>query len=164
MRNYGIQSNYNAHFPGVNGKMSEFHAIVGLHNLRRIDTLLAERQRRARAFRQKIENDTSFRVSSWPEAVVHAFKDFTILTPEKAGDGSRDRIMQYLGDHGVETRAYFYPPVHEQTYFSRFATRALPKTERLARRVITLPFYATLTDEQMNYMVEQLQDAEKELA
>ena len=52
MRNYGIQSNYNAHFPGVNGKMSEFHAIVGLHNLRRIDTLLAERQRRARAFRR----------------------------------------------------------------------------------------------------------------
>jgi dTDP-4-amino-4,6-dideoxygalactose transaminase len=164
MRNYGIHSNYNAHFPGVNGKMSEFHAIVGLHNLRRIDTLLAERQRKARTFRAKIENNTGFRLSSWPENVVHTFKDFTILVPEKAPAGTRDRIMQYLGEQGVETRAYFYPPVHQQTYFSRFATRELPKTESLGRRVITLPFYTTLTDEQMNYTVEMLQQAEKEAA
>src|ERR1019366_338343 len=39
MRNYGVLSNYDAHFPGLNGKMSEFHAIVGLHNLRRVDSL-----------------------------------------------------------------------------------------------------------------------------
>src|ERR1700722_15459977 len=66
MRNYGIESNYNAHFPGMNGKMSEFHAIVGLHNLRRIDSLLAERQSRARRFRNKIESATHFGLSCWP--------------------------------------------------------------------------------------------------
>src|SRR5215831_15259064 len=36
MRNYGVLSNYNAHFPGMNGKMSEFHAIIGLYNLARL--------------------------------------------------------------------------------------------------------------------------------
>jgi dTDP-4-amino-4,6-dideoxygalactose transaminase len=163
MRNYGIQSNYNAQYAGVNGKMSEFHAIVGLHNLRRIDTLLSARQSRARSFRDKIESSTSFRLASWPDGVVHTFKDFTVLTPGVPGDGRRERIMQFLGDRGVETRAYFYPPVHEQTYFKAYATRPLPKTECLSRRVITLPFYTTLTDEQMNYMVETLKQADKEV-
>src|ERR1035441_3681500 len=55
MRNYGVLANYDAHFPGLNGKMSEFHAIVGLYNLRRVEQLLAARQERARCFRKKIE-------------------------------------------------------------------------------------------------------------
>src|SRR5207302_6785338 len=86
MRNYGISSNYNAHFAGANGKMSEFHAIVGLHNLRRVEHLLAERHTRARKFRTKIESATRFHLSSWPQHVVHTFKDFTILLPEGTPD------------------------------------------------------------------------------
>jgi dTDP-4-amino-4,6-dideoxygalactose transaminase len=163
MRNYGVLSNYNAHFPGLNGKMSEFHAVVGLHNLRRLDLLLRARQDRAKCFRRKIERQTQFRVTSWPEGVVHTFKDFTVLVPEVAREGYRDGIMRFMADRGVETRAYFYPAVHEQAYFTGYATRSLPRTERLSRRVITLPFFTTITEEEMDYIVLTLQEAEKEL-
>lgn len=163
MRNYGVLANYDAHFPGLNGKMSEFHAIVGLHNLRRLDSLLTARQERAKCFRRQIESRTSFRGTSWPEGVVHTFKDFTVLTPENVEDGYRDRIMRFVADRGVETRAYFYPAVHEQAYFAGYATRPLPQTERLSRRVITLPFFTTITEEEMDYIVSTLQEAEKEL-
>jgi len=162
MRNYGIQSNYNAHFPGMNGKMSEFHAIVGLKNLSRIDRLLADRQVRARCFREKIARRTSFQPSCWPEGIQHTFKDLTILVPG-GEDGRRDRIIEFLAGQGVETRAYFYPPVHEQAYFAGFTDRPLPKTERLARQVITLPFYTTITDEEIDYIVDTLGQAEKEI-
>jgi dTDP-4-amino-4,6-dideoxygalactose transaminase len=163
MRNYGVLANYDAHFPGLNGKMSEFHAIVGLHNLRRVDSLLQARQERARCFRKKIESATRFRTSCWPADVVHTFKDFTILIPGELQNGERERIMQSLRERGIETRAYFYPPVHEQAFFRRFATRPLPRTECLSRRVVTLPFYATLTGEEMDYMVEALRSAEEEI-
>lgn len=163
MRNYGVLSNYDAHFPGLNGKMSEFHAIVGLHNLRRLDSLLTTRQERAKCFRRKIESRTSFRVTSWPEGVVHTFKDFTVLTSENVQNGCRDRIMRLMADRGVETRAYFYPAVHEQAYFAGYATRSLPQTERLSRRVITLPFFTTITEEEMDHIVSTLQEAEEEL-
>ena len=163
MRNYGVLSNYDAHFPGLNGKMSEFHAIVGLHNLRQLDSLLTARQERAKCFRKKIESRTRFRVTSWPEGVVHTFKDFTVLTPENVGDGYRDRIMRFVANRGVETRAYFCPPVHEQAYFAGYATRPLLRTERLSRRVITLPFFSTITEEEIEYIVSTLQEAEKEL-
>ncbi|HTA42770.1 MAG TPA: DegT/DnrJ/EryC1/StrS family aminotransferase [Bryobacteraceae bacterium] len=163
MRNYGIQSNYNAHFAGLNGKMSEFHAIIGLKNLSRIECLLKERQTRAKCFREKIAKNTGFELSVWPDGVVHTFKDLTILVKD-GENGRRDRIMEYLSDRGVETRAYFYPPVHEQAYFTKYADRQLPKTECLARRVITLPFFTSITTEQIDYMVETLRQAEKEVA
>ena len=163
MRNYGVLSNYNAHFPGLNGKMSEFHAIVGLYNLRRCESLVAERQERARVYRDKVETASGFRVTAWPEGVTHVFKDFTVFLPENVATEKRDIAIQGLKDRGIETRAYFYPPVHEQAFFTRFATRPLPKTERLSRRVITLPFFTTLSGEQMDYIANALREVEGEI-
>jgi dTDP-4-amino-4,6-dideoxygalactose transaminase len=164
MRNYGIGADYNAEFPGLNGKMSEFHAILGLYNLRRINALLRERQEKARTYRNKVESVTRFRATPWPRGVVHTFKDFTILVPHGAGAAARNSVMRHLGEAGIETRAYFYPPVHEQTYFRRFATRPLPNTERLSQQVITLPFFTAITDEEIDYVVGALQQADREIA
>jgi dTDP-4-amino-4,6-dideoxygalactose transaminase len=163
MRNYGVVSNYNAHFPGLNGKMSEFHAIVGLHNVRRCAELIEGRQERARCFREKVERATGFRVTAWPDGVTHVFKDFTVFLPENVSTEKRDAAMQALQKRGIETRAYFYPPVHEQAFFTRFATRPLPVTENLSRRVITLPFFTTLTSDEMDYMVNALKEVEREI-
>jgi dTDP-4-amino-4,6-dideoxygalactose transaminase len=164
MRNYGISSKYNAHFPGINGKMSEFHAIVGLHNIQHIDGLLETRQIKARSFRKIIAENTRFGLIEWPEGAVHTVKDFTILVPEEKAPGYRDRLMHYLGGKGIETRSYFYPPIHEQEYFKAFSTRKLPKTESLSRRVLSLPFYTSITDKEMSYITEQLSQFERELS
>jgi dTDP-4-amino-4,6-dideoxygalactose transaminase len=162
MRNYGVEANYDAHYPGLNGKMSELHAIVGLANLGRIDSLMAERQRKARYFLNRIESSTHFLTFPWPEDVVHTFKDFTVLVPRSLAD-RRAAVMGFLKERGIETRAYFYPPVHEQQYFKRFADRPLPVTESLARRVITLPFYSTIAEADLDYIASALAEAERKL-
>lgn len=160
MRNYGIEANYNSRYPGLNGKMSEFHAIVGLYNLNRIDELLTERQSKARLYLNEIHEATGFETLPWPEGVTHTFKDFTILVPEEFID-RRDRVMAFLGERGIETRAYFHPPIHEQDMFKAYADRALPKTEALSRRVISLPFYTTIGEDDIRYVVDALVDAER---
>ena len=164
MRNYGISSKYNAHFSGVNGKMSEFHAIIGLHNIQNIDELLEVRQIKARNFRKEIAENTQFELIEWPAGIIHTVKDFTILVPEERDPSYRDRLMRYLSDKGIETRSYFYPPIHEQEYFKTFSTRKLTRTESLSRRVLTLPFYTSITDKEMSYITEQLCQFERELS
>jgi dTDP-4-amino-4,6-dideoxygalactose transaminase len=160
MRNYGIQADYDSHWPGMNGKMSEFHAIIGLHNLRRLDELVATRQRKARYFLDRIRKETAFETLPWPDEVVHTFKDFTVLVSEEK-ICFRDDVMAFARDRGVETRAYFYPPVHEQRLFQPYADRGLDWTEKAARRVITLPFYTTITEAEMDYVVETLRLAQE---
>lgn len=163
MRNYGVEDNYDSHWPGLNGKMSEFHAIIGLHNLRRIDELLTERQHKARYYLNRIRLSTGFQTLPWPDTVTHTFKDLTILLPDETAH-RRDAVMDYLRGRGVETRAYFYPPVHEQQFFRRFADRSLPRTAALARRVITLPFYTSITQAEMDYVVEALRESERQFS
>jgi dTDP-4-amino-4,6-dideoxygalactose transaminase len=163
MRNYGIEENYNAFWPGMNGKMSEFHAIVGLHNLRRVDDLLAEREQKARYYLQRIETRTHFGTLPWPAGVKHTFKDFTVLLPQTLSD-KRDAVISFLKEQGVETRAYFFPPVHEQRLFQQYTDRPLPRTEFLARQVITLPFFTSIGNDEIDYVVEALAAAERSLA
>jgi dTDP-4-amino-4,6-dideoxygalactose transaminase len=162
MRNYGIDENYNAAYQGLNGKMSEFHAIIGLYNLRHLDEYLAERQSKARYYINRIHELTTFETLPWPENVTHTFKDFTVLVPAQYA-AKRDAVIEFLKRRGIETRAYFSPPVHEQTFFRRFADRPLPKTEAFARRVITLPFFTKITIEEMDYVVDALAEAERKV-
>jgi dTDP-4-amino-4,6-dideoxygalactose transaminase len=163
MRNYGIESNYDAHSPGLNGKMSEFHAIIGLRNLARLPERLAERQRLSRIYASRIELRTPFRTLPVPEGVTHTFKDFTIVLPVEWTQ-RRGRIISFLADRGIETRAYFSPPLHEQAFFRRFADRPLPVTEDLSRRVITLPFYSSISEEEIDYVVDGLVSAHNQLS
>jgi dTDP-4-amino-4,6-dideoxygalactose transaminase len=159
MRNYGIFANYDAHFPGLNGKMSEFHAIVGVQNLRRLDTLLEARMQKAAFYTKQVQAHTSFRVMAAPPGVLSTYKDYTIQLPPGL-KASRQAVMDALAAKGIETRAYFYPPVHEQKFFREYADRPLPMTEDLSRRVITLPFSSTITEREMTTVAEALGEAE----
>lgn len=158
MRNYGIEENYDAHWPGLNAKMSEFHAIIGLYNLRRLDALLEERTRKAGYYLEQLRTHTNFKTLPLPKGITHTFKDFTVLVPEEAVD-KREVMMDFLKERGIETRAYFFPPVHQQGMFRRFADRPLPNTEKFSRRVITLPFYTSITEEEIDYIVKALKEA-----
>lgn len=162
MRNYGIESNYHTYYPGLNGKMTEFHALIGLYNLARLDDLLAERQSKARYYRAMIQRCTSFQTLPWPPEVTHTWKDFTILVPEGLA-GQRDGVIAHLHVCGIETRTYFSPPLHEQQFFRRYADRPLPRTEALAARVITLPFYTSISEDEIHCVVNELMSVEQSL-
>lgn len=156
MRNYGMPpGTYNASLPGLNSKMSEFHAIVGIENLKNLPAILTTRKEKADYLKGKILEKTSLPTVPCPEDVRHTYKDFSVIFPRELKD-KRAKIMDSLKEQGVETRAYFYPPVHEQDFFRRFSTRKLPRTEDLSRRVLTLPFFTTLTASEMNHLADCL--------
>jgi dTDP-4-amino-4,6-dideoxygalactose transaminase len=163
MRNYGLATNQSVKHRGANGKMSEFHAIVGLFNLRRIDALLRLRREKAQRYRDRIEQTTRFTTIVSPAGSIHTYKDFTIQIPGGVRQGTRDQVIRDLANAGVESRAYFDPPVHEHPQFRRFADRPLPNSERASRRVITLPFFAEISDEQIDYVMAALQEADRRM-
>lgn len=161
MRNYGMAPySYNASTTGLNGKMSEFHACIGLENLKRLQDILKIRREKAKYFWQQIEAKTSFQCLHHPTHVFPNFKYFTVLLPKELQERRR-RVIDFLKEQGVETRTYFYPPIHQQEYFMRFSSRRLPKTETISRRVLTLPFFTSITKDEMDYIVSLLLEAER---
>ena len=159
MRNYGIDSNYDAHYPGLNGKMSEFNAVIGYRNLQKIEQILTTREQKRVFYDKAIAARSGFEPMPIPKNIVHTYKDYTVTVPEKLL-GKRDKVVEYLRENGIETRAYFYPPIHEQRFFKKYQTRPLPKTETLSRKVITLPFFTAITNAQMERVATVLSEAE----
>jgi len=123
---------------------------------------MSQRTERARYYFDRIKKTSSFIPCAWPDNVVHTFKDLSVRTPEYLL-GKRDAVIGLLRDRGIETRAYFFPPLHEQQFFRPYVDRRLPVTERLSRSVITLPFFTTITEEQMDYVADALAKAERSL-
>lgn len=162
MRNYGIEADYEAWYPGLNGKMSEFHAIVGLANLERLEERLTRRGQLAAAYGARLREEAGLEPLMAPPGVRHTYKDFTVLLPAPLAP-RRAELMRRLADAGVETRAYFHPPVHEQKLFRAFADRPLPATERLARAVLTLPFFTAMTEADVDHVVRTLARLVREL-
>ena len=163
MRNYGIRSSYDAAWPGINGKMSELHALIGQRNLARLDERLARRRQLAILFQDQIHRRTSFRTIPSPPGIIHTYKDFVVRVPPALA-GKRDAVCSLLKGRGIETRAYFFPPAHEQELFREYVDRPLPRTERLSREVITLPFFTSMAPDEIDYVVEGLAQAERALA
>ena len=87
--------------------------------------------------------------------VMSTWKDFNLLL-DACLARHRSEIAASLQAQGVETRACFSPAVHQQTRFQRYATRALPVTEDASARVLTLPFFTGISEEQMGWVVEVL--------
>jgi dTDP-4-amino-4,6-dideoxygalactose transaminase len=95
MRNYGLDAHYEAGGPGLNGKMTEMQAIIGQYDLRRLGTLMEQRQLRARLYRDRILSEARSRVTAWPPATAHTFKDFTIILPDDLAP-QRPSIVGFL--------------------------------------------------------------------
>lgn len=155
MRNYGIESNYNATIEGLNGKLSELHAIVGIDNLKRIEGVLSRRAQIADIVRRQIVERTIFSNPDRCGTVCSTEKDLAVLLP-RGLESKRPAMIDLLRGKGVENRTYFSPPLHRQPHFARFSDRRLPITDDVAGRIVILPFHTAFCSTEVEYLIDCL--------
>jgi len=85
------------------------------------------------------------------------YKDFTILIDADGFGLDASTLALALAEEGIDTRHYYAPPVHMQRAY-RFlrasANGSLPVTEKAAGRVLTLPLWSAMSDEQIDRVTE----------
>lgn len=162
-REYGNDGAYNSVFAGLNGRLSEFNAILGYHSLQMLDGVVARRNRIAKLYRSRLETLPGLEFVDVRPGNRCSYKDFSIVVDPVSFGVSRDVLARALLAEGIDTRKYYAPPVHLQTAFRRFspsdeaasADGGLPNTMLLAQRSLSLPIGGHLTDE----MVHKVCDA-----
>ena len=138
MRNFGHTSLTEFGGIGINGKNSEVHAAMGLCNLKHIQSILNVRRKLCELYTshlkdmpvsfQKITAHTEYNYAYYP--VI--FEDETILL----------KILGQLNLNNIFPRRYFYPSLSELPYIH---DQSAPISESVARRVLCLPLYHTLS-------------------
>ena len=138
---YGNPGDYDTQFAGLNARMSELHAAVGLESLLDLDAHLARRRELAARYRSALEDVPGISPQHVDAGDESTYKDFTVIVDEAVFGLDRDTVAAGLKAEGVDTRPYFYPPVHRQTAYGDLGTPELPATDWVADRVISLPLW-----------------------
>jgi len=145
-RDYGNPGDYDTRFVGLNARMSELHAALALEGLVDFDAHLARRVVLARRYHDRLEGIPGLRPQAVDPRDLSTYKDFTITVDSSEYGVDRDALVLALQREGIDTRCYFWPPVHRQRAYASHYSDELPVTVRLARSVVSLPIYPALSD------------------
>lgn len=138
LRNFGHHGPYVFERVGINGKMSELHAAMGLCNLKYIDTVIDERKRRKHLYLQLLDT-SKVTLQRVPQEVENSTYMPILLKDEK----TLKEVEHILANNHYGTRRYFYPPLHQLPFLTDEKTQ-LSVTEDISSRILCLPLYSDL--------------------
>jgi dTDP-4-amino-4,6-dideoxygalactose transaminase len=155
LKNFGHAGELTVVAPGINGKMSEFNAALGLLQLQHIGEALAQRKAIDAAYRERLNGVKGIRCLREPYEKVPNYAYFPILVE---GDYplSRDGLNQALKDHGIHPRRYFYPLISDFPMYRGLPSAHrdnLPVATATAQKILCLPIYPGLDIEAVQEVV-----------
>lgn len=146
LRAYGFAGDYESKLVGLNGKMSELHAALGLLTMRRVDDALAIRDGHVQRYREQLEGLTGVRYQEVRPRDRSTYKDFALVFDDGP---ARDAVEAVLAHAGVQTKRYFRP-CHTMSAYRTYDTRPVPITERTYRGVLCIPLFEGLKDDEID--------------
>lgn len=146
LKNFGHVGEVTVVAPGINGKMSEFNAALGLLQLKHIDQALAKRKAIDAAYRERLSGVKGVRCLGDSGEKVANYSYFPVLI----GDDypiTRDELYLRLKARSIHPRRYFYPLISEFPMYRGLPSAHrdnLPRATVAARQVLCLPIYPDL--------------------
>lgn len=134
MRNFGFNDRYTFYGAGINTKMTEFQAIMGLLNLPRIKGI----RRRYNEIIKRYNKELGYK-----------HEQVTYYPIWYSSEGEVLHAIEVFEDNKIFIRRYFYPPLNRV-----FGGKSCPKTEDKMSRVVSIPLYYELTDKEVDRIIK----------
>lgn len=146
LKNFGHVGEVTVVAPGINGKMSEFNAALGLLQLKYIDQALVRRKEIDAVYRERLKGVKGVSCLDAIREKVANYAYFPILVGPDYPI-SRDDLNQILKDNGIHPRRYFYPLISEFPMYRGLPSahkKNLPVATAAAQQILCLPIYPDL--------------------
>lgn len=145
LKNFGIKNEEEVVMPGINGKMNEIQAVLGLINLKYIDEERKKRALLVNTYRENLKNIEGITFLPNPPEVTPCFHYFVIRIKEKLFGKSRDYMYENLKKYNIYTRKYFHPLCSDYNCYRQLPSAShLPVAQEVAREVLSMPLYGEL--------------------
>ncbi len=158
-REYGNPGNYDSVLPGINARMQEFSAILGLETLKMLEENAQRRNALAARYQERLATVPGISYQKIQPYDRSSYKDLTIRINAAQFGLDRDQFGIALRAEGIGTRQYYVPPVHQHTTYRELMTQQrphLPVTEALAPEVISLPIYSHMPAESVDRVCDAI--------
>jgi dTDP-4-amino-4,6-dideoxygalactose transaminase len=157
MKNFGFADFDRVDVVGINGKMSELSAAIGLANLESLKDFVNINYRNYGYYQKYLRDIDGIELVLFEDCQVHNYQYIVIKVDENVTSLSRDQLQKILWKEKVLARRYFYPGCHRmEPYRTRFpdAGVELRETEKLAKSVLCLPTGPAVGEVQVNLICQ----------
>jgi dTDP-4-amino-4,6-dideoxygalactose transaminase len=154
LHQYGWNENRETEDVGVNSRLDSLQAAILAAKLPHLETDNARRAAIAARYAEGLSG-LPLAVPATREGYTHVYHLYVIAC------GERDALMEHLGRHGIGCGVHYPVPVHLQKGYTervRVPERGLPVTERLVRRIVSLPIYPELGDAEVDRVNTAIRD------
>jgi dTDP-4-amino-4,6-dideoxygalactose transaminase len=162
MKNFGFTNYDQTDFIGINGKMNEISAAMGLTNLESLDEFIHCNRRNYQLYHEYVAGLPGVQLITFDPAEQNNHQ-YVVLEIDPGITGlTRDELVAVLHAENVLARRYFYPGCHQMEPYRSYFPHAgllLPSTERLTERVLCLPTGTAVGEPQIQLIHNILQVA-----
>jgi len=158
LKGQGMDPSRRYWFPvvGHNYRMTNIQAAIGIAQMENIEKFLAKRRKIAQWYNEYLKDIPGITLQVEKEYATHSYWMYSILVEESYGK-SRDEVMAFMANNGVETRPFFYPmhvmPVYEDNRLTH-----LKSAESVAVKGINLPTFYSIQEDDVQYISNLLRE------
>jgi perosamine synthetase len=147
LRSHGQERKYHHTVLGLNYRLTDFQAALGLGQLDRLRVARESRRSNATRLSTLLQNVAGIRTPAVRPGTTHSYHQYTIVVDGPTAKLDRDKLAEGMHADGIETAVHYPEPIHRQPVFAAQShSLHLPVAEALSRSVLSLPVHAALSD------------------
>ncbi len=152
--NHGRKELYQYERIGINSRLDSIQAAILEVKLKYIDKHIQARQKAAEYYDLHLSEIEEIQVPRRAGYSTHTFHQYTIKTEK------RNELQKFLKQNGIPSMVYYPKPIHLQEAYNFLGYKKgdFPHSEKLAETVLSLPMHTELTEEQLDYIVENIRN------
>ena len=149
---------YDMKYLGRNYRITDFQAALGISQLKKLDGFIDKRNELALRYQEIIGDVDGITLPVVKDKVRHAWHLYTILLDESI---DRDEFFKYMRSANIGVNLHYIPVYRHSYYVEKFDidTEEFPVTEDVFGRIITLPMFPRMSEQQVEYVVTSISQA-----
>jgi perosamine synthetase len=148
-------------YVGLNYRMTNLQAAIGLAQTERIDAIIAARRRLRAWYDEGLKSISGLQLPSEARRCRSVFWMYAIRLDPSFGCASHE-LRQQLADRGIETRSFFIPIHLQPAYIGQFRGERFPVAEQLCKSGLYLPTHENLEEGDVDWICKQIMDIHRQ--
>ena len=164
LKNFGIKDEVTVVSSGINAKMNELQAALGILQLEHINNIIQKCKSIFNLYKTLLKDIPGLRMLKINENIEYNYSYFPLLIYESEYGKSRDGLYNYLKLNNIYTRKYFYPLISQFPPYKKLISAKeanLPKATSVSKNIICLPIYADLTSADVRRISRLIKDFQR---
>jgi len=157
MRNFGFIDYDTVDYIGINGKMNEMSAALGLTSLESMDDFIEVNKQNYEQYIRELKTTPGISFLTYDGKEKCNFQYIVFMINEKTAQISRDQLLEILWKENIIARRYFFPGCHRMEPYKSlpaYKNLKLPQTETISNQILCLPTGTAVTEQDITKICE----------